>query len=78
MFHRSKKWVDPIYRIYDPYLPEVKMEKCESPARPDRFSDENEDSIEMELGSSYKDSQFMTMARFMNIKDEQGEFMEAE
>jgi len=69
---RSEKWVNPTYRTYEAYLPEVKIEKQESP---NHWSDpSNEDSIDMELSTSFKDkdcSHFM--ARLMDssdIKDE--------
>lgn len=67
---RSRKWIDPHFKTYEPYLPEVKIEKTESPSRSERFSDENEDSIDMELSSSFQDrscSQFMS--RLLNSSD---------
>lgn len=72
IFYRSKKWIDPTYKIYEPYLPEVKIEKSDaSPSRPDRFSDENDDSIDMELSTSFKDGGncFHFMARLMDSSD---------
>ena len=42
--YRSRKWIDSIYRTYEPYLEEVKVEKTEPTV-------DTEDSIEMELGS---------------------------
>jgi len=65
---RSRKWIDPIFRLYEPYLPELKIEKQE----PSHLNTHDEDSIEMELSVSFKDSSFLAsgMANLSDIKDE--------
>ncbi|CAG7729361.1 unnamed protein product [Allacma fusca] len=42
---RTKKWIDPIYKTYEPYLPEVKIEKEER--------DHGHDVVDMELSCSF-------------------------
>ncbi len=73
--NRSRKWIDPTYRKYQEYCSEVKIEKSDSPSKPERRrspKDENdEDSIDMELSTSFKDRDCY-MARFLDpdIKDD--------
>jgi len=65
-----------MYRVYEPYLPELKIEKQDSPTH---WSDpQNEDSIDMDLSSSYRDqscSHFIS-AGLMESADVRDEFMD--